>query len=439
METLAAWIWNPLLSLIYLEVGLLFLFLTGAVAFRRTLRSFRNTWKTNSHPSEGRRISHRQAFFSALAAGVGVGNLAGVATAIHLGGPGALFWMWISALVGTSFRMSSTYLAIKYGPKDPNSPLFATPMAYLERFLEKPWRHRIPLLLASLILIKGIVTANLIQANSVAHALSNDFGFSHALVAVLLSGAVILVVVGGIRQIVQYSMAIAPWMLVGYLLLGLFVLLSEPTKTVAAISSVFQYAFYPYAVGGGVAGYTVLRTMQFGISRGIFSHGSGMGIAPFLQGANNDHPAHGAFMAVVVPLVDTLVICTITGLVILSQGSWPDWTGAFLTVTSFQAVLGGAGKGLVIAALVIFAFTTIINWAYFSERCFEYLGGKNILAYRWFFAAVTFCGPFFPVAFIWSVGDVLIGLIIITHLLPLTYIVLRLRPIIMKDLETEPT
>ena len=438
MEVVAQWLWNPFLSLIYLEVGVLFLVLTGAVAWRRALSVFWQTFARSPRSTRyagGRNIPHTQAFFSSLAAGVGVGNLAGVATAIHLGGPGALFWMWVSALLGTSFRMSSTYLAIRYGPKNPEDKRFATPMAYLERCLPRAWR-RVPILLAGLLLLKGVVTANLIQANSVAHALTNDVGLSSLLVAILLASAVGMVIIGGLRRIVHYSVAIAPWMLLGYFLTGAFILLSDLSRTTAAIGSVFQYAFTPYSAAGGAVGYAVMQAMQFGISRGVFSHNAGMGVAPFLQGANTDHPARGAFMAAVVPLVDTLIFCAITGLVILSAGAWQTWTGAFLVVSTFQSALGEMGKILIIAALVIFAFTTIINWAYFSERCFQYLGGKNVLAYRWFFTLVTFSGPFFPVALVWSSGDVLVGVILLLHLLPLTYAVIRHLPTLRADLET---
>ncbi|MBF0588393.1 MAG: sodium:alanine symporter family protein [Magnetococcales bacterium] len=439
MERIAEWIWNPLLSLVYLEIGLLFLVVTAAFAWRHAGRvlagGFRSTAETG--PVGTRSISHREAFFSALAVSVGVGNLAGVATAIHLGGPGALFWMWMSALVGMTYRMCSTYLAIKYRP-EPDSPLFGTPMAYLTRFLGSgPWRV-IPTLFAALVMIKGLVTANLIQSNSVAHAIQEDVGLSHGIVALLLSGAVALVVVGGLRQILRVSVVIAPWMLGGYILISLVLLISEPYQTVDALLLVFQYAFQPYALAGGVAGYTVLQSIQFGISRGVFSHNSGMGVAPFLHAANTDHPAKGAMLAALVPLFDTILICTLTGLVILSSGHWLEYNGAFLTVSAFERVLGAGGRYAVSACLVVFAFTTMINWAYFSERCFEFLGGRNLLAFRWIFVGVTFIGPFFPVKSLWSLADVLIGLMLILHLLPLTYIVLSRVPTMMRDLAHIP-
>ena len=437
MDSLAAWIWNPFLSLVYIEIGILFLILTRGLSLRRSLNMLRRLWGDQESGDDGRRhISHKKAFIAALAAGIGVGNLAGVGTAIHLGGPGALFWIWVSALVGASFRMCSTYLSIRHGPKDVGSPLFATPMAYLVKFTGRSWPRLTPIL-AGLILFHGLVSANLIQANSVSHAVTNQLDFSEVMVALLLFAAVATVVVGGVRSIVDFSVLSAPWMVLAYVVGGLFILLSHPLDTLDSIRWTVQAAFHPYAIGGGVAGYSVMQALQFGVSRGVFSHFSGMGVAPFFHSANDDHPARGAYLAALVPLVDGLVVCSITGLVILSLGDWERLTGAYLTAISFQIGLGGVGQVLIFICLGMFAFTTIISWAHFSERCFEYLGGRNLIAYRWFFASVTFCGPFLPVGFIWSLADVVIGLMLIVHLLPLTYIVLKTLPTLLKEL-TDP-
>ncbi|MBF0448023.1 MAG: sodium:alanine symporter family protein [Magnetococcales bacterium] len=435
MESLAAWIWNPLLSLIYLEVGVLFLVLTRGAALKHSLGILKQTWKDrfNSGKNTERHIKHTDAFITALAAGIGVGNLAGVGTAIHLGGPGALFWMWMSALAGTSFRMCSVYISISHGPTDPNSPLFATPMSYIEKFASKTWSGFAPLM-AGLILFQGLVSANLIQANSVSHAVTNELGFSTVFVALVLFASVAIVVVGGIKSIVNFSVASAPLMVVAYVIGGIVILLLNPQESLRAIGLVFSHAFSPYSIGGGVAGYTLMQSIQFGVSRGVFSHFSGMGIAPFLHGANDDHPAQGSYLAALVPLVDTLIVCTVTGLVILSVGDWHDLTGAYLTVSAFQTGLGPLGKFLVFTCLSLFAFTTIINWAYFSERCYEYLWGGNIVTFRWLFSAVTFCGPFFPVALVWSIADVVIGLMLILHLPLLTFVVLKTLPSLLQGL-----
>jgi AGCS family alanine or glycine:cation symporter len=430
MDRIAQFLWDPFLCIVYLAIGIVFLVLTGAAAWRRSLSIFGLTWSSGTGRTTAYQVGHKDAFISALAASIGVGNLAGVATAIHLGGPGALFWIWISALFGMSFRMSATYLAIEYRPENSADLSFATPMAYLEKFF--------PIGLAKtfaiLILVSGLVNANLIQSNSVAHSLTMNFGFPRLAVAGLAMAAVALVVLFGMKSIVRVSVLFAPWMLIAYLGAGIAVLASDPNATLSSLGAVFDHAFRPYSLAGGVAGYAMLASMQYGVSRGVFSHGSGIGVAPFFQSANADHPARGAYMAALVPLFDTLIVCTITGLVVLSKGYWQLWTGAHLTVSAFENALGTVGKDVVFGCLIVFALTTVVGWAHFSERCFEYLGGKNLIGYRALFCAVTFLGPFFPVALVWSLADVLVGLLLIVHLLPLTYIVARRAATMQRDL-----
>ncbi len=421
LETLAGWVWNPFLSYLYLLIGLLVLLLTGAVAFRGMFRSGRKLFSSSTQDgvdAHHRQVSPVRGFITALASSVGVGNVAGVATALHLGGPGALFWIWVSALVGMSFRMSSTWLTQRYQPDNPDDRAYATPMAYLERFYTDSWRW-VPVSIALLLLIKGFVTANLIQSNSVANALENEFSSGHLIVAILMAGAVALVILGGVKKIVSYSVQVSPIMLALYLGTGLLILLSHPDKTLQALAEVFEYAFSPYSAVGGVAGYTLMQSIQYGISRGIFSHGSGLGIAPFLQAANQGNDRQSALLAALVPLVDSLVICSVTGLVVLSSGLWQEWNGAFLTTVAFEQSLGETGRVLVVLSLVLFAFTTVVNWAYYAERCFEYLGGTAMTRFRLIFVAVTFCGPFFPVKPIWFLGDLLIAAILLIHLFPL--------------------
>lgn len=436
MAALAELLYNPFLCVLYLALGALFVVLTWGVAWRRAGSVVARVWHARAERGENQ-LGHREAFWAALAASVGVGNLAGVATALHLGGPGALFWMWVSALVGMHFRMAATYFAIKYQPKDPDDLAYATPMAYLERFFQRvPW---LPRAAALLLLLTGVINANLIQSNSVGHTLTRDFGVSQGVVGVALAVPVGAVILGGLRSIVDVSARLAPWLLLGYVGAGLLVLGSDPTCTARTLRSVLHHAFHPYPAAGGFAGYLVGASLQFGVSRGIFSHGSGLGMAPFFQAANSDHPARGAFMAALVPVVDTLVVCTITALVVLSNGFWQFFTGAHLTVSAFATALGGSGKLLVFVCLVVFAFTTVVSWAHFSERCYEYLGGTGRLGYRLAFCGVTLVGPFFPVAWVWSLGDVLIGLLLLVHLVPLTLIMLRKLPELRDDLDGSPS
>ncbi|MBF8273700.1 MAG: putative sodium:alanine symporter [Magnetococcales bacterium] len=436
MDIIAAWIWNPLLSLIYIETGLLFLVLTRGLSLQLPLTIFRRIKhiekksKTQDH-----HISHGKAFLAALATSVGVGNLAGVGTAIHLGGPGAMFWLWVSAIVGSSFQMCSAYLAVRHGPKEIHSILFASPMSYIVKFTGRSWPMIAPIL-SGIILFHAMVSANMIQANSISRALANSMGASDFLVATVLFIAVAAAIVGGVKSIVDVASFLAPWLILLYVVSGLLILILNPLAALQAFLQIIQSAFHPYAIGGGIAGYSVMQAMQFGVSRGVFSHFSGMGTAPFLQGANDDHPAIGAYMAALVPLVDSLVVCSITGLVVLAVGDWQQFTGAYLTATAFQTALGDIGRVVLFICLGMFGYTTIIGWAHFAERSFQFLGGRNVLAFRWVFAGMTFCGPFVPVGFIWSLADVVIGLMLLFHLLPMTFIVIKTLPELLNDLQS---
>jgi AGCS family alanine or glycine:cation symporter len=386
-----------------------------------------------SIPSD-RIISHKKAFLTVVATTVGIGNIAGVGTAIHLGGPGALFWMWVSALFGMFFRMASTYMAIKLRPADGNSLSFATPMVYLKKYMTGRWSFITPLV-TGLILVQGVVLYNLVQANSVAHAVNSRFGVPNLVIAILMTLCVGTVILGGLNKIVNYCSSIAPVAIVIYVITGLLVLLAHPLPAINALGQVFSCAFLPYSIAGGVAGYTVLQAMQFGVSRGVFSHMSGMGTSAFLQAANKEAPAKGAFMSAMTPFVDTVIICSITGLVILSVPNWKYQTGAYLTAESFEAGLGFLGQIVVVVCLVIFALTTIFAFAHITERCFEYLGGTNLFCYRIVFLIVIFLGPFLDLRFVWSLSDIIIAAIITCHLIPLLFITLKNRKKMCSDLQ----
>jgi len=237
------------------------------------------------------------------------------------------------------------------------------------------------------------------------------------------------------QKIVKYLSAIAPWMIMFYVFAGIYILVSNPSNSLMAIKSVFYYAFHPLSFVGGVTGYAVLQAMQFGVSRGVFSHGGGLGGTVFLQAANEDPPAEGAFMSAMEPFVDTIIICSVTGLVILSAPYWPNTTGAFLTLASFDLGLKTFGEIVVILSLIVFAFTTITAYAYIGEKCFKYLEGKNTFAFRIIFLCVTFVGPFLNLAFVWSLSDVIIAMIILFHLVPLSWITFQNRHMMLKELK----
>jgi AGCS family alanine or glycine:cation symporter len=434
LDTLAKWIWDPLLCFIYLEIGIIFICRTRGIAWTKSLPVFFKIFRSDHSISTNRTVSHRKAFLTNVAATVGIGNIAGVGTAIHLGGPGALFWMWVSALFGMFFRMASTYMAIKMQPADVNSTSFATPMSYLEKHMLGRWRF-IPKLVAGLLLVQGVVLYNMVQANSLAHAVHNRFDVPNLLISFLLTLCVGIVVLGGLKKIVDYSSVIAPLVNALYVASGMLVLLFHPLQTLDALSQVFVYAFKPYSIAGGIAGYTILQGMQFGVSRGVFSHMSGMGVGTFLQAANKDTPAAGAFMAAITPFVDTIIICTISGLVILSGPYWEHQTGAYLTAISFESWLGFTGQIIVVISLIVFAFTTIIGCAHISEKCFMYLGGKDSLKFRIALLVFTAIGPFLDLRFVWSLSDIIIATIVVFHLIPLLYITIKNSTKMHKDLQ----
>lgn len=424
MESLAKLIWDPFLCIIYLEMGIAFLFLTRAIAWKKSLPVFFKIFRNDRSTFGSRLVSHKKAFFTIVAATVGIGNIAGVGTAIHLGGPGALFWMWISALLGMFFRMASTYMAVKLRPADDRSLSFATPMVYLEKYM-KGSLNFIPKLVALLILVQGVVLYNMVQSNSLAQALHNRFGVSNALTALLITFFVGIVILGGLKKITDFSSVIAPVMITIYVVAGLIVLIIHPLHTIYTLGTVFSYAFTSHSIAGGIAGYGVLQAMQFGISRGVFSHMSGMGTSAFFQAANKDTPAMGAFMSAITPFIDTIIICTITGLVVLSGPYWQIKTGAHLTADSFEIGIGIFGQLIVVMCLIVFALTTITAFAHVSERCFEYLGGRVSNGFRIVLLIVTFIGPFLNLRFIWSLSDIIIAFAIVFHIFPLMYIILK--------------
>ncbi|MBF0430490.1 MAG: sodium:alanine symporter family protein [Fibrobacteria bacterium] len=422
------------MCILYIELGVVFLYLTRAITWKKSLPVFLDIFKHDKSVSGERLVSHKKAFLSSVAATVGIGNIAGVGTAIHLGGPGALFWMWVSAMFGMIFRMCSTYMALKLRPESSKAPTFATPMVYLEKYMKGIWSF-IPPLVAGLILVQGVVLYNMVQANALAHAVHNRFHVPNAIIAVFITLAIAMVILGGLKKIVDYCSALAPFVIVIYVLTGLAVLLFNPLSAVSALGEVFHHAFLPYSIVGGVTGYTVLQAMQFGVSRGVFSHMSGMGTSPFYQAANNDSPAKGAFMAAVTPFVDTIIICSVTGLVILSVPNWQHQTGAHLTAAAYEAGIGFSGQIIVVVSLILFALTTIAGFAHIAERCYRYLGGSNLYYFRLVFLAVTFSGPFLHIGFVWSLSDIIIAALIVFHLIPLLYITLLNRKVMVKDLQ----
>ncbi len=410
-------VWGPPMLALLVGTGVLLTILTGAVQFRRLGTSLAEVLGKLRRPGAGEgSVTPFQAVATALASTVGVGNIAGVATAISLGGPGALFWLWVSGLLGMATKYSEIVVALHYRERDASGVMRGGAMYTLRR-LGLPWLGGIFALLTALAAF-GI--GNMVQANSVAQSLQASFGFAPPLVGlamVVLAGAVIL---GGIRRIAAFAEILVPFMALVYLTGGLVVLVMHAGQIPHALGLVVDGAFSGTAATGGFAGGTVMLALRYGIARGLFSNEAGLGSAPLVHAAaNTDHPVRQGMYGIFEVFVDTLLICTTTGLVILVTGAWETGeTGAALTGRAFETGLPGVwGDILVTTGLVLFAFSTIIGWSYYGETGIVYLfGSRAALPYRLVWLVFIYLGAVGSLHLVWDIADTLNGLMAIPNL-----------------------
>jgi alanine or glycine:cation symporter, AGCS family len=401
---------------IYLNIGLKFmpLFNIG--------RAFKLMWggRKESENGDGE-IPPFQALMTALSATVGTGNIAGVATAVFIGGPGALFWMWMTALLGMATKYAEAVLAVKYRETDKNGSFVGGPMYYIKNGMGKKWAW-----LGTLFAVFGTFACfgigNGVQINSIAQVMNSTFSFpplAVGLIIMVLSGAVLL---GGIKRIGAFAGALVPIMGVAYVLCGLVILLLNTDKIGGAISLVIEQAFNPTSAQGGFAGATIWMAIRFGVARGIFSNEAGLGSAPIAHAsAHTDDPVRQGLVAMLGTFIDTLLICSITGLIIIISGQWTGGeSGAALTSAAFDQVLPGFGSYLVAISLAIFAFTTIVGWSVYGERCATYLfGTKAVLPFRIIFVLVLPIGATMELNLVWLLSDTLNAMMAIPNLIAL--------------------
>ncbi len=367
---------------------------------------------------------------TALSATVGTGNIAGVATAVFLGGPGALFWMWLTALVGMATKYSEAVLAVRFREVDERGDHVGGPMYYIRNGLGQKWAW-LGVLFAIFAAIAGFGIGNTVQANSVADVMEASFGVPHWLTGLILMVLVGAVLIGGIRRIGQVASALVPFMAISYLVAGLLVLAINANEIPAALALVFEHAFSPIAAEGGFAGAAVWAAIRFGVARGIFSNEAGLGSAPIAHAAaQTKNPINQGMVAMLGTFIDTLIICSITGLVIITSGTWTAGvSGAELTSMAFAEALPGIGNYLVAIALAVFAFTTILGWSFYGERCIEFLFGvKAIVPYRVAWIVAIPVGATLNLGFVWLVADTLNAMMALPNLVAL----LLLSPVVFK-------
>jgi AGCS family alanine or glycine:cation symporter len=377
-------------------------------------------WQGRKGQGEGD-ISAFNALMTSLSATIGTGNIAGVATAIFLGGPGALFWMWCTALVGMATKYAEAVCAVRFRETDDRGLHVGGPMYYIKNGLGEKWAW-LGTLFAVFGAIAGFGIGNTVQANSVADAMHSTFGVYEPITGLIIMIAVALVLVGGINRIAEVAGKLVPFMAIAYVSAGLLILVINIGDIPAAFGLVIHHAFTPTAAQGGFAGAAVWAAIRFGVARGVFSNEAGLGSAPIAHAAaKTNDPVRQGTVAMLGTFIDTIIICSITGLVIITSGAWTSGeTGAALSTRAYETALPGIGHYIVTIGLALFAFTTLLGWSYYGERCVQFLfGSKSITPFRllWIFAIPV--GASADLDFVWLVADTLNALMAIPNLVAL--------------------
>ncbi len=452
-------VWGvPMLSLLLLTGAFLTIGLRG-LSITKIPYAFRELFKKRDPDADDGDVTPFQALMTALSSTIGTGNIAGVAAAIAIGGPGAVFWMWITAIVGTATKYSEGVLAVKFREVDANGNRVGGPMYYIKNGLGKKWMW-----LAGTFATFGVLaswgTGASIQSNSIADALNSTYGINPVLTGVVLAVGAAAVILGGVKRIAGVAGKLVPIMAIAYLGAGLLIIFMNAANVPAAFASIFKGAIGYDSAGTGIAIGLIMLAMQRGVARGIFSNEAGQGSAPIAHAAaQNNNPVNQGIIAMLGTIIDTLIVCTVTALIILTSGivgpeCMPNSenlstfltgtqpvgcdTGAPLTAAAFDATLTGIGKHIVTLGLVVFGFTTILGWSYYGERCCAFLfSEKSILPFRISWIIVVFAGSAALAAegsvsnivnLFWLVADTLTGLMAAPNLIAL----ILLSPLVFK-------
>lgn len=424
-------VWGPPMLVLILGTGSFLMLYLRFMPLRQIGPGFRLMWQGRAKGEEGTgEISPFQALMTTLAATVGTGNIAGVATAIFLGGPGALFWMWMTALVGMATKYCEVVLAVHYREKDARGEHVGGPMYAIRNGLGRKWAW----LGGAFALFGGLAgfgIGNMVQVNSMAHALETTFSvplWVTGLAAMLLTGLVIL---GGIRRIGMVAAALVPFMCVAYVLAALVVLIVNLDAIPAAFALIIEHAFSPIAATGGFAGAAVMAAIRYGVARGIFSNEAGLGTAGIAQAAGTtDNAVRSGLIGMLGTFIDTIIVCSMTGLAIICSGVWTSGvSGAALSAAAFESAMPGFGGALLTLALVTFAYTTILGWSFYGEKCWEFMmGTRAIWPFRVVWVLAVPIGALTQLDFTWLVADTLNGLMAIPNLVAL----LLLSPVVVR-------
>ena len=432
LSAIDSFIWGPPLLILLSGTGLYLTLRLGFIQIVHLPRALRYLFKRDSGLQQKGDVSSFAALCTALAATIGTGNIVGVATAVQAGGPGAIFWMWLVALLGMATKYAECLLAVKYRVRDKNGFMAGGPMYYIERGLGLGWLAKLFALFGILVAFFGIGTFP--QINAITHAMQDTFSIPIGITAAIITLLVGLIILGGVKRIALVSSYIVPFMAVFYVATSIIIILLNLDKIPTALQLIIHSAFNPEAALGGALGFTVMKAIQSGVARGIFSNESGLGSAPIAAAAaQTKEPVRQGLISMTGTFLDTIIVCTMTGIVLVLTGAWqtPGMEGAVVTNYAFSQGLGSSiGATIVTIGLLFFAFTTILGWCYYGERCFVYLVGiRGIKLYRIVFIALVGCGAFIHLNLIWILADIVNGLMAIPNLIAL----IGLRKVVIEE------
>ena len=417
-------VWGPFMLAFLIGTGLFLSYKTGFLQFRKFGYMAKSTilgvFSKDQHSKDKSGVSPFQAVATAMAGTIGTGSIAGLATAIMSGGPGAVFWMWISALLGMVTKYSEILLSLKYREKNEKGEWVGGPMYYIKNGLKLKW---LAVLFAIFAMIACLGTGNATQSNSIAVALESTLNIAPWITGVVLTIIAASVILGGMRRIASVNEKLVPFMAVFYVVCAVVALIINFNEIPAAFALIFREAFNFKAAAGGAAGYGVMLAMHYGFSRGVFSNEAGLGSAPIAHAASSTKdPVRQGLWGMFEVFFTTIIICTLSALVILTSGVWSsgEFNGAALSIASFNSILPGFGGIIVTLSTVFFALSTILGWAYYGEVSMGFLSGnsnKAVLAYRIIYVAFVFIGTIGNLDIVWSISETMNGLMAIPNLI----------------------
>ncbi|KAA5523400.1 alanine/glycine:cation symporter family protein [Haemophilus seminalis] len=430
LSAIDSFIWGAPLLILLSGTGLYLTLRLGFIQIRYLPRALGYLFKKDKGGKGD--VSSFAALCTALAATIGTGNIVGVATAVQAGGPGAIFWMWLVALLGMATKYAECLLAVKYRVRDKNGFMAGGPMYYIERGLGIKWLAKLFALFGVMVAFFGIGTFP--QVNAITHAMQDTFNIPVLVTAIIVTLLVGLIILGGVKRIATASSVIVPFMAILYVTTSLVIILLNIEKVPDAISLIIYSAFDPQAALGGAVGFTVMKAIQSGVARGIFSNESGLGSAPIAAAAaQTREPVRQGLISMTGTFLDTIIVCTMTGIVLVLTGAWnnPELAGATVTNYAFSQGLGTSiGATIVTVGLLFFAFTTILGWCYYGERCFVYLVGiRGVKLYRLIYIVLVGLGSFLHLNLIWIIADIVNGLMAFPNLIAL----IGLRKVVIEE------